>query len=155
MINLICILFIIYQPTQAQSINTEDLQWKPLSFDRKSNIKMALESPSKKTSLTYREFLNDYKNTSLKEKVSKWLKDYISYGFELKSHKPLALESGAKGFFVEAYHEDLKQNFNQFMSLKKNKLVTLTCKSRDLVELAECRKTILSFSWKTNQESLK
>lgn len=155
--SIYAIFFILLLPTQAfaQNFSTESLNWRPLSYKENSEIQKALESPSKKTTLTYRQFSDDYKNVSLKEKVNKWLKDYISYGFNLKTHKPLKLKSGAKGFFVEAFHEDLDQNFNQFMSMNKNKLVTLTCKSKDDTELAKCREAILTFSWKTDPESLK
>lgn len=148
---------IVFFPPQggAQTINTETLNWKPLSYKKDSSIHAALESPSKKTTLTYRQFSDDFKNTSLKSKVNKWLKDYISYGFNLEKHRPLILKSGAKGFYVEAHHKDLDQNFNQFMTLNENKLVTLTCKSKDQAELEDCKQAILTFSWKTNQESLK
>lgn len=147
---LFFILVFSSQRLWAQSFEKTKLKdWLHLPSGLHKTIDSAYESPTKKSTLTLRKFKVD-KDALLKDQVNTWIKDYKSYGFQLKTQKPVKLETGAKGFFIEAYHKDFNQNFSQFISVEKGQMATLTCKSSVKEELSECKEAILAFTWKND-----
>ncbi len=127
------------------SINKNILKnWKPLPNKLHPSIERAFESPTKKSSLTIRNFRVQEKRL-LKTQVNQWLKDYVSYGFSIKNKKPIKLEGGALAYFVEAYHKEFNNTFQQLISVKNGRMTTLTCRSSEISELKVCRDALFSF----------
>jgi len=118
--------------------------WKPLPNELHPSIKKAFESPTKKSSLTIRNF-KVQEQRLLKTQVNQWLKDYVSYGFNIKQKKPIKLEGGALAYFVEAYHKEFNNTFQQLISVKDGQMTTLTCRSTEKTELKVCKDALFSF----------
>ena len=144
---LLLFTFTLSSHSFAQNIQKSSIEdWSKLPKGLHKSIDTAFESPTKKSTLTLRKFSVKEKKL-LKDQVNSWIKDYNSYGFNIKSQRPLKLDSGAKGFFIEAFHEDFDQNFSQFISIHNGHMSTLTCKSAITSELKKCKEAMMSFSW--------
>lgn len=122
--------------------------WKSLKLKDVTTLRAAFKAPSKKSTFTVREFDN-IKEPSLKKNVAKWLSDYKSYGFTVTHKRPLKLNKETYGYLIEALHKKSGKIFKQYMSIKDDKLVTLTCHSDRIdEEFNECGKSLLKFTWK-------
>ncbi len=127
---------------------SNEVKWQKLAIKNTSTLRQAFESPSKNSIFTIREFKN-LKEKSLKKNVHAWLIDYSSYGFKVTQKAPLKLNEMTYGYLVEALHKSSKKIFKQYISIKNNKLVTLTCHSNKVnSEFIACGKSLNSFSWK-------
>ncbi len=127
---------------------TNEVKWRKLALKDISTLQQAFESPSKKSTFTIREF-NYLKEKSLKKNVHTWLIDYNSYGFKITQKTPLKLNKITYGYLIKAVHKSSKKIFKQYISIKNNKLVTLTCQSNKVNnEFIACGNSLNSFSWK-------
>lgn len=133
--------------SQAQNIQEESIEsWSALPEGLHESIQKAYESPTKKSTLTLRKFEVTEKKL-LKDQVNTWIKDYNSYGFNVMTQKPLKLKTGAKGFYIEAFHKDFDKVFSQFVSINDGRMSTLTCKSSEASELKKCKEAMMTFDW--------
>jgi hypothetical protein len=140
-------MFVSPSELYAQNINSDAIKdWAPLPEGLNDSIEKAFESPTKKSTFTIRKFEVEQQKL-LKDQVNNWIKDYNSYGFSVMTHKPLKLKTGAKGFFIEAFHKDFDKVFSQFVSVKEGEMSTLTCKSSDDTELKKCKEAMMTFEW--------
>jgi len=131
----------------AQYVDSNLLEdWVLLPSGLHKSIDSAYESPTKKSTLTLRSFKVE-EESLLKDQINIWIRDYKSYGFNLQTQKPIKLKNGSKGFYIEAHHKDFNLDFTQFVSVRKGKMATLTCKSSQKNELKKCKQAILNFSW--------
>ena len=146
---LILFLFLLeLNDSQAQSIEKKSIEsWTSLPEGLHESIDIAFESPTKKSTLTLRKFKVKEKKLQ-KNQVNTWIKDYNSYGFSITTQKPLKLNTGAKGFFIKAFHKNFEKNFLQFISIKDGHMSTLTCKSSNASELEKCKEAMMTFTWK-------
>jgi len=141
------IFFFGVNSAMAQSIEKKSIEdWTSLPEGLHKSIQSAFESPTKKSTLTIRKF-EVIEKKLLKDQVNDWIKDYNSYGFNIKTQRPLKLTTGAKGFFIEAFHKDFDKNFSQFVSINDGRMSTLTCKSSVAAELVKCKEALMTFSW--------
>lgn len=128
------------------SLSLPEEEWEAFKVKDKQEISLALKTKLGDTSLTVREF--ESKKT-LKENVSTWLKDYRSYGFAVTQSRPVKLGPETYGFQVKALHKKSGKIFNQYMSIKNEKLLILTCQSdKKNKDFDQCEKSLNSFSWK-------
>ena len=92
---------------------------------------------------------NMKKKASLKKYVSRWVKEYPKYGYDVLGSRPFKA-SGKKGYVVDLVNQKKKRQLRQVIYLKKNRAVLMTCRdhtSSFKSSLRECNKIIKSFAW--------
>lgn len=149
----LCILLLFLSSQSIASIDFEDYSltegttWTSLKLKDTSTLRAAFEAPSKKSTFTIREFDN-IKERSLKKNVRSWLADYRSYGFTITNKRPVKLNEKTYGYMIEALHKNSGKIFKQYMSIRKEKLVTLTCHSARIdSEFKTCGESLSKFTW--------
>lgn len=155
MINLLAFLFLTHFSfantehnftTDSYKITTPDSSWSHLDVEAKEEISLALRTKDKNSSLTVREFENSKK--TLKQSVSSWLSEYKSYGFSISKSKPVKLNDETYGYQIKAQHKKSGKFFNQYMTIKDQKLLVITCQSpADSEDFKTCSESLTSFSW--------
>lgn len=87
--------------------------------------------------------------TSLEIYTKKWMKEYISYGFEVLGNKNFT-QGDAKGLVIDLKHSQKSKQLRQAIFVKDQKAVILTCVSSQGLfsnALKDCNEIIRSFAW--------
>lgn len=100
------------------------------------------------SSLTVRTDKLD-KEVAIDKYVSRWLKEYPKYGFDVLGSKGF-VQNKAKGYVVDLLNRDTKKQLRQVVFLKKQTAVILTCrenaKNFDAAR-KDCNQIIRTFKW--------
>lgn len=162
MIKTLCFFILLSCASAAASVeknsfSTENFEltktpenWTRLNVENKNEIFLALQSKTKDSSLTLRQF--ESPDPSLKKNAVSWLRDYKAYGFKILKSKPVKMNNETYGYQIEALHKKSGKVFKQYMSIKNKKLLVLTCHSDKAdKEFNACEESLTSFSWKKIQ----
>lgn len=110
------------------------------------SIKAIYESPSKNTILTLRE-VNLDKETSLKDYVVSWIRDYARYSFDISKKGPTRLNN-QRAYFISSVHRETQKQLRQVVFLRGKRSIVLTCQSSEADnELKSCPKLFKNFRW--------
>lgn len=92
------------------------------------------------------------KNTTLKNYMKTWMKDYPKLGFQILKSKAFKL-NGEMAFLLDLYNPDNKRQLRQVITLKDKKIAIMTCRShykafKSIIN--DCNKITQNFKWIKN-----
>lgn len=138
----------VYFGSENFKISTEDTDWIRLPSTNSSSILTQFVNPDTQAKLTVRSEKLKQK-LSLKGYVTRSLRDYNRFGFEILAQRPLKINDQA------AFLLDLKQNrspiqLRQVLYKKDKDVIILTCSSHHdsfKQELKNCNQIYRNFKW--------
>jgi len=134
-------------------ISSKESSWVEATPPRKSRyIETVYRSPEVKNdtrgTLTVRiDRLK--KKLKLKNYVSRWVKEYPKYGYQVLGSKRFRTKT-KKGYVIDLINSKKKHQLRQVIYLKNKVAVLMTCRDhRNSFKgsLKECNKIVKSFSW--------
>ncbi len=139
----------LFWKRQGFSLQAGASGWELASPSDEDNTKVRYLRPASASASLAVQIENLKTELTLENYAKKWMRDYVSYGFDVLGTQAFA-QNNAKGLVVDLVHKQSDQQLRQILFLKNKRVVILTCRDQQKTfaqTLVGCNQISKSFEW--------